>query len=388
MPIESNIAVNDTRQLLDSMINPSIRFAENSDEDRWDQYVSWHKDSLAYHQFAWKKAIEKGYGVTCPYVIAENEHRICGVLPVAHVHFPFVKGSLVSLPYCDVGGILADSAEIAKALFSYISQYAHERRINEIEVRYSYGLSRPQEESDTNHEDKVFHCDSEASASGKVRMLLELPDNSESLLASFKSKLRSQILKPARDGLTAEIGGPELLEAFYSVFAENMRALGSPPHSIKWLANILNQYGLKAKCAVVYMPDRTPAAGGIILCHHNIVSIPWASSLSRFNRFNPNMLLYWSFLKFAADKGYGYFDFGRSTPGEGTYKFKAQWGAVPRALRWERWNPRRNRLVSDSAESASIANSRCRALAEKIIKHTPLPVTIFIGRRIRKYIPL
>ena len=46
------------------------------------------------------------------------------------------------------------------------------------------------------------------------------------------------------------------------------------------------------------------------------------------------MLLYWTFLAFAADNGYGQFDFGRSTPGEGTYRFKSQWGAEPHQLYW------------------------------------------------------
>lgn len=46
------------------------------------------------------------------------------------------------------------------------------------------------------------------------------------------------------------------------------------------------------------------------------------------------MLLYWSLLRYASDSGYKEFDFGRSTPGEGTYKFKEQWGAEPSPLYW------------------------------------------------------
>ena len=59
------------------------------------------------------------------------------------------------------------------------------------------------------------------------------------------------------------------------------------------------------------------------------VQIPWASSLRKFNNFGPNMLLYWSLICYACDNKFGYFDFGRSTPEEGTFKFKEQWGAKP-----------------------------------------------------------
>ena len=79
---------------------------------------------------------------------------------------------------------------------------------------------------------------------------------------------------------------------------------------------------------------REPAAGGVILCHSQTVSIPWASAHRHLNRWNPNMLLYWTFLEYAADQGYAFFDFGRSTPGEGTYRFKEQWGAKPAPLFW------------------------------------------------------
>jgi lipid II:glycine glycyltransferase (peptidoglycan interpeptide bridge formation enzyme) len=49
------------------------------------------------------------------------------------------------------------------------------------------------------------------------------------------------------------------------------------------------------------------------------------------------MLLYWSVLKLASKKGYQWFDFGRSTPGEGTYRFKEQWGAQPVQMYWHYW---------------------------------------------------
>ena len=39
------------------------------------------------------------------------------------------------------------------------------------------------------------------------------------------------------------------------------------------------------------------------------------------------MLLYWEMVRFAVSAGLTTFDFGRSTPGDGTFLFKQQWGA-------------------------------------------------------------
>lgn len=366
-----------------------IRRAENSDASIWDAYVAGSPEGLAYHYFAWKQATEAAYGFDCPYFIAEEKSRVCGVLPTVHVHLPFQKGQLVSLPYCDAGGILADRPDIASALFNQACAYAREHNISKLEIRQPPPLTAADNPDKAGaREANSRHAAPAPQPPEKVRMLLELPESSDALLAGFKSKLRSQVKRPARDGLTARLGGAELLNDFYPVFAENMRDLGSPVHCKDWLGRVLMAYGENAGCGVVYMPDRTAAAAGIILCHRRIVSIPWASSRQRFNRCSPNMLLYWTFLKYAADSGYPFFDFGRSTPGEGTYRFKAQWGATPQPLDWQRW------VVNDKSASRmasagfTVSTGRTRERLEQIIRKTPLPVATFLGSRIRKYIPL
>ena len=94
------------------------------------------------------------------------------------------------------------------------------------------------------------------------------------------------------------------------------------------------------------------------------------------------MLLYWNFLKFAADNGYKQFDFGRSTPDEGTYKFKAQWGAKPKTLYWHYIMLNKNDF--ENSESNSSHRDRVVKLWQKL----PLGVANLIGPAIRKHISL
>jgi len=340
-----------------------IRMAQNADQGIWDSYVFGHLNGLAYHRFAWKRAVETAYGFAGKYLLAETEGRIRGVLPMIFLKRPLLGGTLVSLPYCDVGGVLADDSMTQEALVKHAQELARECRAKVLDLRFSQPRGS---------------CPS-ADGVGKVRMVLDLPESSEALLAGFKAKLRSQVLKPARDGLSFRVGGTELLADFYAVFTENMRDLGSPVHSREWFGAILRFFDEYVRVGVVYAPDGAPAAGGLILLHGATVTVPWASSLRRYNRLNPNMLLYWSFLSFAADREYKHFDFGRSTPGEGTYRFKKQWGAQAIPLDW--------REVFPTGVKAAGGNQTVfREQIEAVWRRMPLALCNFLGPRIRRYV--
>lgn len=353
-----------------------IRKATDADRIPWDAYVSAHPHGLAYQYWGWLEAVASAYRFEGVRFLAENAGIIHGILSLVHVKRPLGKGALVSLPYCDVGGPLTDAPEVETALVEKALAFARRIGVKKIEIRAAKAEAGCQEDIDGYPD--------------KVRMLLQLPENSNKLLSGFKAKLRSQIRKPQKDGLTAELGGPNLLDAFYDVFRENMRDLGSPVHSRKWIGGILTSYGDRAIVGIVRMPDGTPAAGGLILRQPTTVSIPWASSLRRFNRWNPNMLLYWEFLKCAADGGSRFFDFGRSTPDGGTYRFKKQWGATPTPLYWSRADvpKRRDEAFHLDTVSVSSGSGHLRRWGERVIQHFPLPVSEVIGSATRKYISL
>lgn len=119
--------------------------------------------------------------------------------------------------------------------------------------------------------------------------------------------------------------------------------------------------------------------------HPTTVSIPWASSLRRYNRLNPNMLLYWTFLALAADGGHSRFDFGRSTVGEGTFRFKEQWGAKPAPLFWE--NLSAPEATGAPGTSGVLAHKGRRA-AEMLWTYLPLGITTLLGPSLRRNISL
>ncbi|GAB6059660.1 FemAB family XrtA/PEP-CTERM system-associated protein [Desulfonatronum parangueonense] len=331
----------------------------------WDEYVLHHEHGSPYLTTAWKKAVQNGYGHETLYLAAFSGSNVVGSLPLVLFKPPLTRARLVSLPFCDFGGLLADDPTVADVLLSNAQKLATDLHAD-LEIRCPAPTGA------------ILSHGGFIQVTDKCRMLLELPGTAEELWTGFKSKLRSQINRAGKNGLTCRLGGSELLNDFYHVFTKNMRDLGSPVHGKSWLEAVVDAFGRQAVVGVVYSAN-IPAAAGIVLCHGRTVSIPWASALREFNRLSPNMLLYWTFLRFAADSGFASFDFGRSTPEEGTYAFKKQWGAAPVPLSWYR-------LATTSSRAEQGSNGALRRTLESVWQCLPLPAANVLGPCLRKYI--
>jgi len=337
-----------------------------SDSILWDQYVEQHKGHSPYHLFAWLAAIETAYSHQVYYLVAKNNSKIVGVLPLVNIRIPFKGGALCSLPFCDVGGCLADNSEVDAALEQQATELKGQLNSKSIEYRERAEIS-----DETQLEGR------------KVSMLLPLPETSDELFSGFKSKLRSQIRKAEKNGLTYEMGtNQQFIDEFYAVFSENMLRLGSPVHSKKWIESICEQYEGQCIIAVVKL-DSVPVGAGIVLFSNDKACIPWASTRAEYNRLSPNMMLYWALLKFVTEKGCTEFDFGRSTFNEGTFRFKQQWGAKPAPLEWRDDVPQINSQMGSVQSTSSL-----KSLVEKVWKRLPLAVANTIGPKLRRYISL
>lgn len=342
-----------------------VRLFRKEDKNQWNRYVMKSGTATCYHLIGWKNIIENSFGHKTYYLLAEGrKNEIKGILPLIHLKSVLFGNFMVSLPYFNYGGLCADNEDISNQLLKEASTIALEKNIKYIELRHVY---------QTNNGLTV--------KTAKVSMRLDLPHKSEELWKSFPSKLRSQIKKPLKEGMYANFGREEELESFYDVFSVNMRDLGTPVYSKAFFRNILREFPETTWIYTVYTKFGNPAASGFIIGFKEILEIPWASSLRCYNHFHPNMLLYWSVLKFACDNGYKVFDFGRSTPGEGTYRFKEQWGAKPIQLYWYYWMKNRGSLPELNPK-----NPKYR-LAIKIWQRLPVGLTTLLGPKIVKNIP-
>lgn len=343
----------------------TVKLYSDGDGERWDRYVLRASNSSCYHLSGWKGIVEKSFGHRTHYLVSEtNTGEVNGTLPLVNLKSAFFGNFLISLPYFNYGGICADNHETEEALLEQAIDIAKRCKADHIELRHTrnYTNGLPVK-------------------TAKVSMRLSLPNNIEELWHSFPSKLRSQVQRPIKAGMFARIGREEELDSFYSVFSVNMRDLGTPVYSKVFFQNILKEFPKTSWILTVYTKEGFPVASGFLVGFKDVLEIPWASSLRSHNRFSPNMLLYWNALQFGCEHHYGTFDFGRSTPGEGTYRFKEQWGAKPVQLYWHYWLSKGGPIPELNPHNPKFK------IALYVWQRLPLSVTNLIGPSIVKNLP-
>jgi FemAB-related protein (PEP-CTERM system-associated) len=350
--------------------NSSMRInviqARLEDSIHIDEYLWSKPEASPYQHMQWLIAVKNAYGFNYSFLLAKRENRIVGTLPVCLFKGLGGKKTFCSLPFCDVGGVVADNDEVRDALVQDALKIVEQQRATSLEIRQ-----------------RITGREVDASVSEqKVSMLLDLPDSADSLLQGFKAKLRSQIRKAEKNRLTFDSANDKKsIEDFYYVFTRNMHNLGSPTHSKRWFYAVRESYGKNLLVGRVWLKDKI-VGSGILLFSGSNVAIPWASTLRDYNPLAPNMLLYWNLLRLSCERGCKQFDFGRSTYGESTFKFKQQWGARPVLLEW-RILDKQGTLTEKSS-----SKSRIRGMVETAWKILPLPIANTIGPHLRRHISL
>jgi len=335
---------------------PKTRVAVGTDGRAWDAYVGGHADGTVWHRWAFSTAMRSAYGMACPFLLARRGRRVVGVLPLALQASRAFGRRLVSLPWLDHAGILADDPAAAAALLERARALA-QRDGAELILRER--APRPGWSARTD----------------KVVMTLDLPAAGEALWASFKPKVRNQVRKARKNGLSAEWIGPEGLGDFYAVYSMNMRDLGSPPHSLAFFRCVLAELGDLARLLHVRLAGRTVAAA-LVLTDEAGWQVPWASSRREANPLCPSHLMYWSILGAACGRT-RQFCFGRSSRDSGTYKFKAQWGARPGQLYW-------NSLSGAPHPADGTSPGRLTVLAQRLWQRVPASLARTLGPHVIK----
>ena len=342
-----------------------IRLFTEKDREQWDNYVMSSNEATCYHLIGWKDVIEDSFRHKTYYLLAEDkDNKVRGILPIVQLRSNIFGNFMVSLPYFNYGGICADNEKIHNCLLKEAIYIGEKVKAEHIELRHTHHISNGLPVK-----------------TAKVSMRIELPEGSEKLWNSFPSKLRSQIRRPLKEEMYSRLRGEEELDSFYNIFSINMRDLGTPVYSKMFFRNILKKFPKTTWICTVYTKYGDPVASGFLVGFKGVLEIPWASSLRCYNHLSPNMLLYWNSLKFACDNGYKVFDFGRCTIGEGTYKFKEQWGAKPFQLYWHYWLRNGGPLPELNPKNPKYQ------MAIKIWQKLPVSLTKIIGPRIVKNLP-
>jgi len=323
--------------------------------DTVDDYLARNSEASLFHDPQWGHVFQTAYGCRPIYLTARRNGRVVGAVQLIEQRSRIFGSHLCSLPYFDAAGILADDPEAEKDLLAQTRGLVRRRKLRWAQLRQRRRLA-----------------DLPAVREDKVDLRRALPADPDRLWQDLDPKVRNQVRKARSMNLAAQSGGKDLIREFYGVYVRNMRDLGSPPHSRKFFEAIIESFNSVVKLFVVRL-NSVPLAAAFTLRDRDTVCVPWAASDARYKDRCPNMLLYWTLLEYACRIGATCFDFGRSTRGSGTWRFKKQWNAEEFPLYWHFLPAHRGEKLPMEPES-----SRYGTLI-RVWKKLPVPLVRRLG---------
>jgi FemAB-related protein (PEP-CTERM system-associated) len=328
----------------------------------WDEFVRSDPAGSPFHLLAWRRAVERAFGLRPHYLVAIDGGVVHGVLPLFEVRHLKGGRALVSVAYGVYGGICARSAEARRALLSAASDLASSRGAGYVELRHRAGqaLDLPT---------KALY----------MTFARAITASEQANLNAIPRKQRRMTRQGARHGLRAEVGR-DPLDAFWEVYARSVHTLGSPVFPRRFFHAIADEFGKDCELLTVWKDGRL-VAGVLSLYHEDQVLPFYGGALREAFAYAVNDFMYWELMCHAARAGCRVFDFGRSREGTGPYHFKRHWGFEPEPL------PYQYVLRSGaSIPNMNPSNSKMRWAIEAW-KRLPFRVTRYLGPLLTRYLP-
>jgi FemAB-related protein (PEP-CTERM system-associated) len=332
----------------------TVKELEGSASESWDAYVHSAADATFFHRAGWKTVLERAFGHKTHFLYAEDAGKIIGVLPLAQIKSRLFGNSLISLPFCVYGGIVADSEEAASLLRAEGCRLAEQLKVGALELRNDRC-------SDSNWPQKDLYF--------TFKKAIEPED--EANLMAIPNRQRAMIRKGIKEGLQSE--WDEGSDRLYRVYSESVRNLGTPVFSAKYLRILREVFG--SDCSVLMISHQGQDVAGVMNFYFRDEVLPYYGGSTAVARTikGVNHFMYWELMRLSREQGCGVFDFGRSKVGTGPYSFKKNFGFEAQPLPYEYYL-----VASDAVPDLNPLNPKYRLMVNTWTK-LPLPLANFIG---------
>ena len=339
----------------------NIRLAVEADKTAWDAYVLAHPDGSLFHLDNWRQSVEQAFGHPSHALLAEDGGRVVGVLPLGEIDSRIFGHFLVSAPFAELGGPLADSPEVAGQLLELAAEIGMERDCAYVELKNKSAL------------------DGLPTKNLYFNFSKEILPEVEANFNAIPRKSRAAVRKGINEGLTASFGNDQF-DDFYEVMARSYHQLGTPIFSRRFFRAFLDVFGDDAEVMVVRNKGGHPVGCVMSFYHKDRVMPYYAGSLWEYRQLCPNDFKYWELMKRGCERGYKVFDYGRSKVDTGSFSFKKHWGFEPTPLAYQY-----QLLKAAELPNLSPANPKYQKKIE-LWRKMPLALTKIIGPTLAKYL--
>ena len=340
-----------------------VQLLDIADARKVDRFVLTHPKGTPFHETRWLQLVRTTFGFETQTLVARRGGEVAGVLPLAMVTAPITGRRLVSVPFGVYGGILAGDDETVAVLDDAACTLARRSGARFVETRYLGPAP-------THHEAVALY----------ETYRRELPDDVDAVLTGIPRKRRAEVRK-ARDRHGAELlAGRGHFEAFYELYSENKRRLGSPLFRPSYFRCLLDLFGPRALLHAVRIDGRIVCA--VLSIGSRGVLYPYYSgAVAEADSLGANNFMYAMLMEEAVRRGDRVFDFGRSRSGSGPADFKRHMGFEATPLDYQFWFPR-----GGKPPELTPSNPRT-AVPRRILSSLPLWMARMVGPVIMRHVP-
>ena len=282
----------------------------------WDAFVMACPAATFFHRAAWQHILRDVFHHEAYFLYTQEQGRMTGVLPLAHVRSVLFGKSLTSLPFAVYGGAAATDEASATALEDEAQRLAQQLGVDHLELRQ---LERQ-------------HPGWPAQDLYVTFRKAILPDEEGNMLA-IPRKQRAMVRKGIKNGLKSEIDSG--VDRFFALYADNVHRHGTPALPKRYFEALQQHFGADCEVLTVTAHDGRLLSSVLSFYFRDEVLPYYAGDDFAARDLAANDFKYWELMRLACARGLKVFDYGRSKQGTGPYSFKKNWGFEPTPLHYE-----------------------------------------------------
>lgn len=353
-------------------MNTKVELLTDDNKTKWEDFVSLPNNAGIWHTLKWKEIIEKEYGFKSYYLMAINDLKVCGILPLFQVKSMITGNRIVSLPFSYNCGPIADSDSSFTLLTNEAKILAEKLKCEYLELKMRTNL--PDESIKKNQliESKFYYTS-----------VLSLSEDPEVIWNNMDPRrTRWAIRKAEREGVKIRTEtNLDDIKVLHELKVLTRQKHGSPAPSHQFFKQIMKEFEPK-NMVKLWMAeyDNKIVSALMFYTFKDTVMPAYIASDDDYKSHMPNNLLHWRVIEWACKNGYKYYDFGRTEPeNESLLKFKNKWGCQSYKIPYY-YYPKQPKLLSQNRGSSKVT------LITDCWKKAPVPVIRVLGPYLLKHL--
>jgi len=323
----------------------------------WDALIASHPDGSIFHSAAWARVLQETYGYGPAYLVAFQDAKPVGLLPLMDVNSRLTGRRGVSLPFSDFCEPLTSGTCSLEDLVDRALEHGRACGWRSLELRAGRRA-----------------LDGVPASGEYVGHTVSLAASEEDLFAGLKGTVRTAIRKARQSELVCETADTmDAVREFYHLNRLTRRAHGLPPQPFTFFEN-LHRHVLSQGLGGVVLARRggKAVAGAVFFLFGEQALFKFGASDAREQSLRGNDLVMWEGMRWLASKGASVLLLGKTrTQNEGLRRFKAGFGGEEHAIRYYKYDLEEDRYVTE--------RDWVQGWHNRFFRYMPLPLSRAVG---------